>query len=226
MSNANFTPEYENTNNYKYNLTPFRAFCYEHFPFIEETFDSLTTYQLLQKIVKYLNEVITNQNTVQDNVTIQNTNIKNLLEAYNELQNYVNHYFDNLDVQEEINNKLNEMATDGTLEKIINQEIFGNINNSINELNTKIKKYERNALYIGNSYTAGTGSSSGNNGLFNLTKDLFDNAYIKTGGGIGFLPYKDHEDVTFNIILNNAINDDSIDNNSITDIIVIGAWRR
>lgn len=123
MSNANFTPEYENTNNYKYKLTPFRFFCYENFPFIEETFDSLTTYQLLQKIVKYLNEVITNQNTVQENINIQNENIKNLLKAYNQLQEYVNHYFDNLDVQKEIDNKLNQMVEDGTLSEILRKFI-------------------------------------------------------------------------------------------------------
>lgn len=36
-----------------------------------------------------------------------------------ELQNYINTYFDNLDVQEEINNKLDEMAESGELTEII-----------------------------------------------------------------------------------------------------------
>ena len=44
-------------------------------------------------------------------------------DAVTELQNYVAHYFDNLDVQEEINNKLDEMAEDGTLENLIGQYI-------------------------------------------------------------------------------------------------------
>lgn len=35
------------------------------------------------------------------------------------LKNYVDNYFDNLDVQDEINNKLDEMAEDGTLQEII-----------------------------------------------------------------------------------------------------------
>ena len=47
--------------------------------------------------------------------------------AFLELQNYVKDYFNNLDVQEEINNKLDEMVDDGTLENIINNEIFGKI---------------------------------------------------------------------------------------------------
>lgn len=135
--NADFTPDYNETNDYKYNLTPFRLFCYENFPFIEETFDSLTTYNLLQKIVGYLNEVINNQNTVQENVNIQNENIKNLLNAYDELQSYVNHYFDNLDVQEQINNKLDTMASDGTLQELF-KPYFSNLENSINDLNNKV----------------------------------------------------------------------------------------
>ena len=35
------------------------------------------------------------------------------------LQNFVNNYFDNLDVQNEINNKLTAMASDGTLSQLI-----------------------------------------------------------------------------------------------------------
>lgn len=38
-----------------------------------------------------------------------------------QLQNYVDNYFDNLDVQDEINNKLDEMAESGTLADIIAQ---------------------------------------------------------------------------------------------------------
>ena len=39
--------------------------------------------------------------------------------SFNELHDYVHDYFDNLDVQEEINNKLDDMAGDGTLQQII-----------------------------------------------------------------------------------------------------------
>ncbi len=49
--------------------------------------------------------------------------VNNNADAIIELQNYVNNYFDNLDVQEEINNKLDEMANDGTLEEIITDYI-------------------------------------------------------------------------------------------------------
>lgn len=85
----------------------FRRFVIQNFPFIEADFDALTDYQLMSKIVEYLNKVI------------DQTNINS--EAVQQLQQYVEHYFDNLDVQEEINNKLDEMAESGALADIIAQ---------------------------------------------------------------------------------------------------------
>ena len=46
------------------------------------------------------------------------TELQNL---YTQLQQYVNDYFENLDVQEEINNKLDDMAESGELEAIIGE---------------------------------------------------------------------------------------------------------
>ena len=93
-------------------ISPFISCVVQNFPFIEESFDGLTQYQLLCKIVEKLNEVITQTNT-------QTENIEKLEEAFTTLKNYVDNYFNNLDVQTEINNKLDEMATSGELEAII-----------------------------------------------------------------------------------------------------------
>ena len=93
-------------------LTPFKQCVIQNFPFIEEDFDALTNYGLLCKIVEYLNKVIDSQTQVLENV-------ENLSEAFNNLKAYVDNFFDNLDVQEEINNKLDEMAEDGTLQEIV-----------------------------------------------------------------------------------------------------------
>ena len=92
----------------------------QNFPFIEEDFDALTTYQLISKVVEYLNKVIKSQNTLVDNVN-------NLSSAFQQLHDYVEHYFENLDVQEEINNKLDQMAEDGTLQEIITAYIQANV---------------------------------------------------------------------------------------------------
>ena len=95
-------------------IPKFRRFVLQNFPFIEQDFDALTDYQLICKVVEYLNKVIDSQNQVIDQVSV-------LTDAFNELQSFVDHYFDNLDVQEEINNKLDQMAEDGQLTELIAQ---------------------------------------------------------------------------------------------------------
>lgn len=57
--------------------------------------------------------------------------LKEVQKLYLELKEYVDNYFDNLDIQTEINNKLDEMAIDGTLERIINEELFSDLSNKI-----------------------------------------------------------------------------------------------
>ena len=105
------------------NLTPFKGWVLENFPFIEADFDAITNYQLYSKIVEYLNNVIYNQNQVQG---LSNE----LVDGYNSVVDYVNNYFDNLNVQDEINNKLDQMVESGQLQEIItdylnSKAIFG-----------------------------------------------------------------------------------------------------
>lgn len=92
----------------------------QNFPFIEEDFDALTNYQLTSKVVEFLNKVIASQNEV---IGVVN----DLQVAFQQLHDYVENYFDNLDVQEEINNKLDEMVEDGTLQEIINAYLQPNV---------------------------------------------------------------------------------------------------
>ena len=107
----------------------FRFWCQKVLPLVYD--DSLSYYELLCKVVDTLNEVITNLNNF-------NEDINNLLKAYVELQDYVNNYFNNLDVQTEINNKLDVMATDGTLSQIINEQIFNDLNNRLTNVEAEI----------------------------------------------------------------------------------------
>ncbi|MBR2011648.1 MAG: hypothetical protein IKA08_00050 [Alphaproteobacteria bacterium] len=95
-------------------IPKFRRFVIQNFPFIEEDFDALTDYGLISKIVEYLNTVIDSQNDLSDNFTELNN-------AFNELHDYVEHYFDNLDVQQEINTKLDTMVADGTMDELLNR---------------------------------------------------------------------------------------------------------
>lgn len=95
-------------------IPKFRRCVLQNFPFIEEDFDALTDYELLCKVVQYLNLVIDHQNGVDEKIDA-------LVEGFAELKSYVDNYFDNLDVQEEINNKLEDMAEGGELETFIAQ---------------------------------------------------------------------------------------------------------
>lgn len=87
-------------------LSPFRFWCQKVLPLVYD--DSLSYYELLCKALDYLNK------TMEDVGTL-NVDVTGLYEAYVKLQGYVNGYFDNLDVQEEINNKLDKMASSGEL---------------------------------------------------------------------------------------------------------------
>lgn len=100
--------------NYNTILPPFKWFVLENFPYIEDDFDALTNWQLFCKLGKEMNKIIEKCNLTGEQV-------ENLTNAFNSLQNYVNNYFANLDVQEEINNKLDEMAESGELTDIIAQ---------------------------------------------------------------------------------------------------------
>ena len=56
-----------------------------------------------------------------------NDTVEEYIEKFNDLHDYVEDYFDNLDVQEEINNKLDDMVEQGTLQEIITTYIQSNV---------------------------------------------------------------------------------------------------
>ena len=112
---ANFTPTLKGYTG----QAPFKFWCQTVLPLVYD--DSLSYYELLNKVVNYLNNVISDVANVEDNVN-------GLHDAYVSLQNYVNDYFSSLDVQEEINNKLDEMVSDGTLPAIVARLSAGRVN--------------------------------------------------------------------------------------------------
>lgn len=261
-------------------LPPFKWFVLQNFPFIDEDFDAMTNYEVLCKVVEYLNKTIDATNSLGEEVDA------------------LQHWFDNLDLQTEVDKKLDEMAESGELEEIISAYLeskavigFGTkaemkagtnfINGSIartlgsstattgdgsfykirtitsgdviddnnkvaltnfptlvaikipdkraDDLQSEIDNFDtheyRNAIYIGNSYCKGVGSTDDNTGLFALTKDkLYDNAYLKYGSGTGFTAYNSQHTTTFRTLLQQAIDDTNIDNDTITDINFVCAW--
>ena len=272
-------------------LNPFGRMCVSLGMIPSSYKESLTYEEQILWFMNYLEKTVT---------PALNNNADAIIELqglYEQIKTYVDEYFDNLNVQEEINNKLDNMAESGKLTEIIAQYLqlagvlayntvaemktaenlvdgsvcktlgssnyldgngayykirtvlntdtidevniiaLNNFNSLIAELipyskikplfidtEQKINNLERNAIYLGNSYTVGIGSSDDSTGIFKLTKNIFHNAYKFTGSGTGFLPYTDHENDTFIKLLERAIEDDTIDKNTITDIIIIGAY--
>lgn len=86
----------------------FRNFILENFPFLEDDFDAPTDYALFCKMVAYMKQSLKNVEGFQ----------KQINDFAAELVEFEN-YFNNLDVTEEVNAKLDEMVEDGTMEELI-----------------------------------------------------------------------------------------------------------
>ena len=86
-------------------LRPFRFWVQNVLPQVYD--DSLSYYELLNKVVDKLNEVIG---------AINGTN-----QAFEELLVFVNEYFNSTEFSELVDKKLDEMAEDGTLDSIVNK---------------------------------------------------------------------------------------------------------
>lgn len=172
--------------NYNFNkLTPFKFFCLTNFPFIEEDFDALTNYQLLCKVVEYLNNVIKTTNTI-------GTQTEKLTNAFNTLKSYVDNYFTNLDVQEEINNKLDQMAENGTLTNLIKSYL----NPIITEQNQKINS-------LNNQLTEGLNNARTKNELITMADLSQDVKTAITGGSVA-------------VVGENSVQNSNIVNNTIS----------
>lgn len=86
-------------------LSPFVLWCQKVIPLAFD--ESMSYYECLCSLYDY---VIKLANAVNNNA-----------DAVSELQDFVTNYFENLDVQEEINNKLDEMAESGQLTEIVTE---------------------------------------------------------------------------------------------------------
>ena len=173
-------------------ISPLKKICMTIGELPTSYLETMTYYEMLVWFTNYLRDTI---------IPVVNNNGEAVTELQNlfvELQTYVNNYFDNLDVQEEINNKLDVMAQDGTLEKIINQEIFGQMNtqistntNNISTLETKVSSLENDSLssyrtiFVGDSYLAFNNSYGD---IYKTLTGLADGDYYKfASNGAGFV---------------------------------------
>ena len=121
---ANFTPDFKPYSG----QGKFRYWVQMVLPTIYD--DSLSYMELLNKVVYIMNLAIEDVDAVEENVAA-------LLTAFEELQQYTNDYFDNLDVQEEINNKLDAMVDSGEFSVIL-QPLLDDYVAALEDLNNEI----------------------------------------------------------------------------------------
>ena len=92
------------------NVPPFVKFVCANVPMVFD--DSLSYYEALCALWKYVQGMT---DVINNNATLE----EEYIQKFDELKEFVDTYFDNLDIQEELNKKLDEMAEDGTLASII-----------------------------------------------------------------------------------------------------------
>ena len=181
---ADFTPtlgEYTD-------LQPFRFWCQKVLPLVYD--DSLSYYELLCKVVDYLNKTMKDVGVLEGDVT-------RMHEAYKKLQGYVNDYFSTLDVQEEINNKLNQMASDGSLTELIKPLLLSTLPPLIVDSVTDMTNINKTYILRSNSHIY----------QYNTNAGLYDTGIIY-GETIGNV-------VTFLESTSNNINIDDIEPQSV-----------
>lgn len=80
--------------------------------------------------------------------------LQGLKDDYDDLKDYVDNYFKNLDLSGEVKTVIDEMVTDGTLANLINQDLLGNINNEIANLTTSLNKANEDIETINTDITS------------------------------------------------------------------------
>ena len=98
---------------------------------------SLTQSEAIHKICEKINLLINHFNLLE-----YNTN-----EAIKEFSDKVEYYLNN-GMIEAVSDKLDEFSQDGTLDRIINEQIFNDINNSINQIKSDLADFRK--IYIDN----------------------------------------------------------------------------
>ena len=161
-------------------LPNFKRFCMTIGELPTSYLETMSYYEMLVWFTEYM------KNTIIPTINNNGLAVQELQDKYIELKNYVDNYFTNLDVQEEINNKLDQMVQDGSLQTIIDQ--FLKINSILTFINVEEMKKSNN-LIVGSSartmgyYTLNDGGGSlyriiENNNLAN------DSSYILLNNGL------------------------------------------
>ena len=139
--------------------------------------DSMSYYECLAWLCKFLEE------TVIPTLNENGEAVEELQALYIELNEYVTNYFENLDVQEEINNKLDDMVEAGTLQEIIASYLNANALfcfDTIDDL-----KAAENLVDGSFALTLGKSTKDDNAGcMFHIVEELPEDYYITLDSGL------------------------------------------
>lgn len=136
--------------------------------------------QFTSDTTEYVNDFVDDTNEEIDKFEKDTSDtVDEYIGKFVELKDFVDDYFDNLDVQDEVDNKLDEMVGDGTLEALISTEILGDLTqlhttdkssivSAVNEVNdnevtlstTVTRLSNDKVLLIGDSYLQGYDGST------------------------------------------------------------------
>lgn len=201
------------------NLKPFGKFCFNEGIVPSSYDDALTYYEMLNWLCDYLAK------TVIPAVNNNAEAVEELQNLYTTLKNFVDNYFENLNVQEEINNKLDEMASDGTLATIIEDYA------TIPELTTRLTNLENDFInsrltemvVIGDSYSSRSYLATPNKLWCEIVaSDLGLNLHNYADPGAGFLNHGDERQSTFITQIAEAASDTTFRNNKVKYLFIMG----
>jgi lysophospholipase L1-like esterase len=117
-------------------------------------------------------------------VNDQNETIADYIQQFVELRNFVDDYFDNLDVQEEINNKLDAMTEDGTLGAILVEYLKPTIDAQNNRINGLESNYDTLSARMDTFTNLPEGSTSGDAELADIRTGFNGFTFTSAGSAV------------------------------------------
>ena len=178
----------------------FKRFCMTIGELPTSYLETMTYYEMLVWFTEYM------KNTIIPTINNNGLAVEELQDKYIELKSYVDNYFTNLDVQEEINNKLDEMAQSGELGELIHK--LDDFSNS-NKINTGNNLLTNDSLWL--THDGWTGDAT--------------NGFVHTVGETGDLEYNYNFDGNKTYLLEFTVTTSipsGQDNNSNDFTVVIG----
>ena len=120
------------------NCYPFKSWCLQNFPFIEDDLKALDNYTLMCKLYEYIKNVASD-------VSKLNTEYNTLITEFQKLYDYVNEYLTGIeDIKEAIiiiNNRLDELAERTLANQSRIEQVNSNLINLVNSNFQTLKAY-------------------------------------------------------------------------------------